>query len=343
MTNDLIVERFDTSVATESDFAAYHAVLAASQAVDRPGEPPLPLGELVARMRRPLPGMGAVAYWVARFDDEVVAFAEVNFLDEENSDIGLTDVRVHPAHRRRGIGVVILRALLPELKLQGLGVVEGWEVAEGTAGQAWAEALGFRPVRTIARQVLVVAEADRALWEVDVPDGYRLSQWVGSAPAGVVDSYAVARGAIHDAPLGESEYRWPEWTASRVRAYEAELQSQGLVQRVAAAIHETSGAVAGFTELCVHPRRPDWGYQRDTAVLASHRGNDLGRCLKAHMTRWVLADCPELDRISTTTGAENVHMIRVNRAVGYTTLPSLIAVQQELSSVEAMLGRRVEV
>ncbi|OLZ50554.1 hypothetical protein BS329_19205 [Amycolatopsis coloradensis] len=294
-------------------------------------------------MTRPQSGMGATAYWVSRRDGEVVGFAEVYFLEAENSDIGQTDVRVHPAHRRQGIGVALLRALVPEFKLQGRRLVESWEVAEGTTGQGWAEALGFRPVWTIARQVLVIAEADKELWDVAVPAGYRLSQWVGSVPEDLADSYAVARGAMQDAPLGKSEYRLSEWSVSRVRAYEAELRSHGLVQRVVAAVHETSGAIAGFTELCVNSRRPGWGYQRDTAVLASHRGNGLGRCIKARMARWVSADHPEVDRISTTTGAENVHMIRVNQAIGYTTLRYLIAVQQELSSVETALANRAEI
>lgn len=338
MTTDLVIERFDPSCATAADFVLWHRVILASQVVDRPGEPPLPVAELVARMKRPLPGSGAVAYWVGRRGAEVVAFAEVCFLGEENSDIGLTHVRVHPEHRRRRIGVAMLRALLPELKLRGRRVVEGWEVVAGTAGQMWAEALGFRPVRVIARQVLAIADNDETVWEVDVPSGYRLTRWVGSAPAGVVDSYAVAKGAIHDAPLGGSGFRWPEWSVPRVRAYEADLWAQGFVQRVVVASHELSGTVTGFTELCTHPRRPDWGYQRDTAVLAAHRGAGLGRCVKAHMMRWLLTDCPALERISTTTGAENAHMIRVNRLLGYTTVRSLIAVQQELPAVEDRLA-----
>jgi GNAT superfamily N-acetyltransferase len=91
-------------------------------------------------------------------------------------------------------------------------------------------------------------------------------------------------------------------------------------------------------DVAVHPRRPDWGYQRDTAVPAAHRGRGLGRCVKACMVRWLLAEHPALEWISTTTGADNAHMIRVNRAVGFTTLPAMLAVQQDLAAVEALLG-----
>src|SRR5439155_1066284 len=107
-----------------------------------------------------LPGMGPAAHWVARRGNEVVAFAEVHFLEAENSAIGLTHVVVHPAARRSGIGTALLRAVLPELRARGRRIVEGWQVVAGTGGERWAEALGFRPVRTIVRQALVVAGAD---------------------------------------------------------------------------------------------------------------------------------------------------------------------------------------
>jgi len=340
VTTDLVIERFDPLRASDADFVEYHQVMVAGQAVDRPDEPSLPLDELVGRLKKPLPGMGSVAFWVGRRGHDVVAFAEVHFLEEENSEIGLTDVVVHPDHRRAGNGTAMLRAVVPELRAQGRRVVEGWNVVAGAAGQPWAAALGFRQARTITRQALIVAEADRSRWEVDVPAGYRLRSWVGIAPDSVVDSYAVARGAIHDAPLRQSTFRWPEWTVDRVRANEAECRLQGLEQHVVVAVHEATGVIAGLTEVCVHPRRPDWGYQRDTAVLAAHRGHGLGRCLKSHMLRRLVADRPAVAWISTTTGAENTHMIRVNQEVGYTTLRPMLAVQQDLAAVESRLTGR---
>ncbi|SFW63966.1 GNAT family N-acetyltransferase [Amycolatopsis australiensis] len=307
MTTDLVIERFDPAAA---GFARCHDLLVASQLADRPGEPPLPLAELAGRWTRPLPGMGTAARWLGFRGDALV---EVHFLEAENSGIGLTHIVVHPAARRAGIGGAMLRAVLPALRERGRRVIEGWQVVAGTAGERWAAAMGFRPVRTIVRQALVTAETDRSRWDVPVGAGYRLLRWMGAAPDAVLDSYAALRGAIHDAPLGQSDYRWPEWTSARVRATEAEARAQGLEQRIVAAVHERTGEAAAFTEVCVHPRRPDWAYQRDTAVAAAHRGRGLGRCVKAHMARWLLGERPAIAWISTTTGAENAHMIRVNR------------------------------
>ena len=338
MTSSPRIERFDPRRATEAEFAGYHAVVAASEAADRPGEPGLPLAEVAGRLTKPLPGLGPAAHWVARRGPRLVAFAEVRFLEGENSGIGLTDITVHPDERGAGIGTALLRAVVPQLRARDRRTVEGWQVVAGTAGQRWAVARGFRQVRAIARQALVVAEADRARWDVPVPAGYRVRAWTGAAPEDVVASYARARGAIHDAPLGESEFRWPEWTVGKVRAAEADFRAQGLEQRVVAAVHEASGDVAGFTEVCLHPRRPDWAYQRDTAVLAAHRGHGLGRCVKAHLTRWLVAERPAVARISTTTGEDNAHMLRVNSDIGYTTLRSVVAVRQDVAELTARLG-----
>jgi mycothiol synthase len=340
VTTGLEIEQFEPSLASDSAFASYHRVVVASQAADRPEEPRLPLQELIGRLTSPFPGARAVAHWVAALDGEVVAVAEVDFLDEENHDIAIAEIHVHPANRRRGIGTALLRALLPELKSQECRVVESWRVVSGTAGEHWAEHMGFRTVRAIARQMLVLPEIDRSLWEVEVPPGYRLLRWVGTTPDDVVESYAAARDAIHDAPLGQSEYQWPRWTVERLRATEAEWRSQGLEQRVVAAVHENTGAVVAFTELCVHARRPDWGYQRDTAVVAGHRGHGLGRCVKAHMAAWLSDACPALERVSTTTGTDNQHMIRVNLGVGYTTLRTMIAVRETSADLIAVLARQ---
>lgn len=63
-----------------------------------------------------------------------------------------------------------------------------------------------------------------------------------------------------------------------------------------------------------------------TVVLA-HRGHGLGRCLKAHMLRSLLAELPEINRIFTNVNAGNDHMIRVNRQVGFTTTGTTVAVR----------------
>jgi GNAT superfamily N-acetyltransferase len=340
MTAGLEVESFDPENATEADLRGYYEVMLARQETDRPDEPRLSYEDVLGRLKNPFVGFGPVAYWVARLHDEVVGLAIVYFLEEENSHIALTEVIVHPRVRCRGIGGAVLRNILPELRSQGRTLVETWQITQGSDGERWANSLGFDTVHTVLNQLLILPEADSTLWRDEVPAGYRLHRWTEAAPDDLVASFAAARMAMHDAPEGDLAYEGPEWTVERVRAHEAELRNNNIGARVVIAVHEDTGEVAGLTAVELHPHRPSWVFQRDTAVLAAHRGHGLGQCVKAHMIRWLLADRPALERIYTTTGAGNTHMIRVNHQLGFRTVRTMIAVNRDLSELEAELATR---
>lgn len=340
MTSGLEVGSFDPADATESDLRGYYEVMLARQATDRPDEPRLSYQDVLGRLENPFVGFGPVLYWLARLDGEVVGLAIVYLLEDESSHTALTEVIVHPRVRRRGVGTAILKAVVPELRARGRSLVETWQITKGSDGERWAESLGFRTVHTVLMQALVIPGADRTLWRDDAPAGYRLRRWTGAAPDDLVASFAAARNAMRDAPVGDLGYQTPEWTVERIRAREDELRQSNIELRVVVAVREDTGEVAGLTELEMHPHRPFWGFQRDTAVSAPHRGWGLGRCIKAHQIHWLLADRPELDRIYTTTGAGNTHMIRVNHELGFTTVRTMIAVNRDLSGLEADLGAR---
>ena len=336
----LAVESFDPEHASEGDLHAYYEVMVARQETDRPDEPRLTYEDVLGRLKNPFIGFGPVAYWVARLHGELVGLAIVYFMEEESSHIGLTEVIVHPRVRRRGIGSTMLRALLPELRARGRSFVETWQITAGSDGERFANALGFHTAHTVLYQALVIPETDSALWQQSVPPGYRVQQWTDAAPDDLVESFANAFTAMQDAPTGDLGFGEPEWNTQRVRAHEAELRQNNVELRVVVAVHEGTGEVAGLTQLELHPHRPYWAFQRDTAVVPAHRGHGLGLCIKAHMVRWLLADRPDLDRIYTTTGAGNAHMIRVNHQLGYRTVRTMIAVNRDLAELEADLGVR---
>jgi len=340
MTVGLHVESFDPEHATEDDLRGYYEVMLARQETDRPDEPRLTYEDVLGRLKNPFVGFGPVAYWVARLHDEFVGLAIVYFLEDPSSHIGLTEVIVHPRARRQGVGAAMLQAILPQLRARGRTLVETWQITKGSDGEQFASALGFRTVHTVLNQALVIPETDSARWQHRSVDGYRVRQWTDAAPDDLVASFTTALMAMHDAQTGNLGYQKPQWSVERVRAREAELRRNNIGLRVVVAVHEDTGDVAGLTQLELHPHRPYWAFQRDTAVLAAHRGRGLGLCVKAHMVRWLLADRPDLDRIYTTTGASNEHMIRVNHQLGYRTVRTMIAVNRDLAAVEADLGTR---
>jgi mycothiol synthase len=325
-----LIRRFDPDTVARSVLLDYHDLMLSTGQVDRPGEQPQSFEAALERLRVTLPGRGPAARWAAYEQDRLVGLAEVNFPDQENAHIALTEVRVHPGHRRRGTGTALLRAALPEIDDRGRSVVVGWGVTVGGAGSAWATRLGFRPVHADVLQVLDLHTVDRERWRLPEPERYRLVEWIGSAPAGLLESAARAWNAIQDQPPDDASYSVPGWTAERIRAHEQQLRDDGIEQRVVVAVDRSDGEVVGLTELLVLADRPSEGLQGETAVVAGHRGRGLGRQVKAAMLRRLVVDRPDMRRILTSTAADNTFMIAVNLGVGFRTVRRMIDVEAEV-------------
>jgi RimJ/RimL family protein N-acetyltransferase len=125
-----------------------------------------------------------------------------------------------------------------------------------------------------------------------------------------------------------------------VRETEAEREEKAIEHRVVVAVDNQTGEVSGLTEIERYPHRPHIGSQRDTVVLAAHRGRGLGAAMKAHMLRWLIADHPDLEKVITGTNELNTHMQRVNAQIGFTTTRVLTTVHQDISVLEAVLAAR---
>ena len=72
-------------------------------------------------------------------------------------------------------------------------------------------------------------------------------------------------------------------------------------------------------------------------MLPGHRGHGLGLHIKARMAERLRTEHPEIERVTTSTGAENTHMIRVNTALGFTVTRTTVVLTGE---VDALLRRR---
>ncbi|WP_018352624.1 GNAT family N-acetyltransferase [Longispora albida] len=187
-------------------------------------------------------------------------------------------------------------------------------------------------------QTLDIPAADPALWEVPAPAGYRVESWNAAVPEEFLVSYAEARTAIADAPSQEHEWEHMAWTPARVREEEAAFAASGQDYRQAVAICEASGEVAGLTEAVVHPAEPEHAQQMDTAVRETHRGHGLGRAIKAELMRSLVAERPAVRQVTTTTASDNVHMIAVNHALGYTDTRGLAYFEATVEELAARLG-----
>ena len=318
-----LIAVFAPGEASPADLEEWVLLEQAAASVDHPAEPAPSRESAIARLTRPpAPGRRRL-YWLAReardargaATGQLTGIADLLLVGEQPSDLAAFDITVHPEHRRRGVAAALLREVVSAASARDALLIEG--IADGSAGQAWADAQGFAVAQRTLQLTIDLVTVDRARWHVPTAPGYRLVYWTGRTPAELLASYAAARNAIAEAPRGETSFTEPEWTPERVRDEEATARARGCELRVVAAVHEQSAEVAGLTYLEVYRHQPGLAIQQDTAVLAKHRGHGLGALIKAANLERLAADHPLATQVRTSNAADNTHMLRVNRQVGF--------------------------
>lgn len=227
---------------------------------------------------------------------------------DAESTLGQVGVFVAPSSRRRGLGSALLELIRHTATRAGCRRILGEFGDE--AGAAFARAHGAVTGNTKIRSLLRLPVALR---EQPVP-GFTLVSWTGSTPAELLDSYAIARNAITDAPhtgAGAEE----RWTAQLVRDLENAVAKRDRQISVTAALDGSK--VAGFTELRVSAPSGSIASTEDTAVLRHHRGRGLATWLKATSLRNLQRDRPDVVAVRTANDITNAAMLAVNRQAGF--------------------------
>ena len=264
-----------------------------------------------------------------------VGTAVVHTSTYDNLDLAWLDVRIHPAHRRQGLGTAALEAaydVCREMKRDLIGL-DGWE-SDATRGFTKATGFDQKSQSINRRQFLAEVPADgiaqlyAAADEVAVD--YELMRFDGHTPDELMDDVARMSAAINDAPLDDLEIEDEVYSPDRIRAYEqAQIESGFRFHRVVAR-HRGTGELAGHTVVTVDTERPELGDQHDTAVAREHRGHRLGVLLKADMVRWLAEDEPQLATIDTWNAESNDHMIGVNELLGYRIMGRALEYQRRI-------------
>jgi GNAT superfamily N-acetyltransferase len=226
---------------------------------------------------------------------------------------GEIDIRVAPAHRRRGLGTRLMAVAAEGLRADGRGSVIA-QVLAGTPAVPFLESHGFVCVLTLSGLLLRLDDLPRERVPALVaagPPGYRLVRWRGVVPDEHADALARAKYAMADL----AEYEGLPWNAARVREMAEMVAKRGDDLYTVAAVQ--GATVAGFTEIVVPADAPERAAQYDTAVVPEHRGRRLGIWVKAAMLEWLAAERPEVGEIETDNAGDNAHMLAVNEELGF--------------------------
>jgi ribosomal protein S18 acetylase RimI-like enzyme len=311
------IVRLDPAEVTDADVAAVHAVRAAATATDAPQDPPRPLEEVALRLRNSRPDRRRL-HVLARHGGTLAGYASITLPELDNTHLGQVEVAVHPDSRRRGAGTALLREMARIAAAEGRRTLMGETRADG-AGDRFCAALGLTLVQVTRKSLLRLAGVDWADVEALAAaehSGYRLEPIVDHIPDVLLEGYATAKNAMNDAPFDDVDFTDFVYTADTLRADEVTSRRLGEARAVLA-VHEPTGAVAGFTEVLVPRAQPHRAYQEDAAVVPAHRGRGLGLWVKADMLVRLRAERPEVAEIDTSNSATNRHMFAVNDRLGF--------------------------
>ncbi len=243
----------------------------------------------------------------------------------DNLAMAGVDVVVHPDHRRRGVGSLLLKHTEASARGHGRTLLLAetqWPVGgRDESGEEFAAAHGYAGAQTLLRSSLALP-ADRkrvdAALSVDVADGYLVRTcWDGIPEEWLAGRAELSRRMSTDIPMGALRLEEEGWDTERVRAEYAKVEAMGRRVVDTFAVERPTGALVGFTQVQVPRDDPAVAFQQDTLVMREHRGHGLGLRMKAANTVAVAEASSGTSVIRTWNADDNAPMLAVNHALGY--------------------------
>jgi len=332
---------FDPATASEralEESGRFQQLLAGERV---PDDPPIAIGALVTRMVTTTP-----SEWRALFEARDaggalvgIGYVGANRNEPENAHIRWCEIGVHPEHRRRGIGRALFAALVSACLGQGEDLTFMGQTSDRVpAGEAFCHAVGAEAGLAMKTNQLDLTHLDRMAvqeWAARRPAGYRLELVAGELPDALMPAFLESANGMNDAPKGTMRFADERVTAEQVREREAWSRAAGIERRLIVAVHEATGAGAGFTGLGYDPRVPHVVQQGGTAVINGHRGHGIGLWMKATMLEQVLAEWPAARYVRTGNAHTNAQMLGINTQLGFTHAWSTILWQLPLAAARS--------
>jgi GNAT superfamily N-acetyltransferase len=328
--------------ADEAAFDAWYSILRATDE-ERWGDPDggLSCREVHAAASR---HGGAVEYrCLAALDTSgsTVGIGLCEVPQRDNRHGASLDIRVALAHRRRGVGSLILAEAERGLAAAGRSVVSALVEVPLAAvatdpSSPFARRSGFVATQTGNRRNLALPLAPdrlaRLRSEVDrAAGGYVVHTFRAPWPGEYLDDQCeLKRRMSTDEPSGDDRREEQVWDAARIEESEAFMAAQGKARVVAVAQHVGSGRLVAFSELALPQDHPSEAWQLSTLVLREHRGHRLGLAVKLASLGSLEASCPGVTLVVTGNAPDNAPMIAVNEMLGFEVVANGTFWQKEL-------------
>jgi len=347
--------RIELSPVDPADEAAiddFHRIEAAQRAADVPDLPPLGRDQIAASIRFPNPS-GEHMFLVGRHDGRPVGVLQLDLPQKDNRHVVGVELRVLPEQRRHGVGRQLFAAAVAVAREHGRDTLIGDYCAPLDGGPqrspapgAFAAAVGAKAALDDVRRRLDLSTVDTSDWEPRYADavaraaGYTPVCWSGAVPDRFVADVAYLEGRmVIDTPMGDLRYEQEKVDAERIRATDEMLHKRAQVNYHAGVVDDATGRLVAWTMLIFDVGQFVHAWQGTTIVDPDHRGHGLGLVVKLANLRLARAEQPELRTIDTWNAAENLHMIAINEALGFTQIDRWVNWQYD---VDGATGSTVE-
>lgn len=258
----------------------------------------------------------------------------------DNTHVVYMETIVRPTHRGRGVGSMLLEALLQRARDRGrtTAIAEvnmPFESSPESAGSKFLERHGFTTASLDIHRVLDLPvdsdhldtlERQAAAYHGD----YRLASFRDRVPDEFMEGYCALQSTFNaQAPLGDLDLEPEVWDESRVRQGEARGEQMGRRTQGTVAISD-SGDLVALTEMGTNRHQPEVGWQSGTLVLPGHRGHRLGLATKVANQRRFQEAFPAVRMVHSWNAEANGPMVAINDTIGFRPVEYLAEMQRKL-------------
>ncbi|MCD0444929.1 GNAT family N-acetyltransferase [Glycomyces sp. A-F 0318] len=323
-----------------------YAILTAAHRADTPENPAAPERYFRTLFTHVIPGRER--HWFAAVDEgRALAYARVNFFTDDNPELAMYELPVHPDHRGTGAEALLRDHVERYCAEHGRTTLltatavhwEGGPARDETTARTL-EARGYsRALVTVNRRSPVDplgADEERRRHEqalAKAGDAYEVRQWIGPVPEDLVDTMCRMETMIMaEVPLGEIEAEPERMDPEKLRGKEAVYAAEGRTWLHSVAVERATGEVRAWTEIAIDDGDDRNVLQGITIVDPAHRGHRLGLLLKLANLRQLRAHAPGIAHIWTDNADVNAPMIAINELLGYTTVDANAEYQLKLEA-----------